>query len=261
MMSDICSTMPRSTPFTEKMFARIGQKSLVNEVLDRVRSLILDGQLAPNSCLPAETTLAKKLGVSRQTVREALRILHGEGLLEIRQGAGIYVRQPSSADAIQPGVLQLILASEDLWEVQELRSVLEPAIAERAAKRASDKDFEKVEEILREMETRASRGDSIFELAWEFHLTLGQAAGNKALSKVINILYQMIRAAEGPIYERHFDPWEEIREHRDLLAAIRKRDTTIAREAMKAHLKSVDDRLRKSLNDHDGTTRGESLHL
>lgn len=251
MMTDICFSMARSSQPAEAMFARIGQKSLVDVVLDRVRSLILTGQLAPNSCLPAETTLAKKLGVSRQTVREALRILHGEGLVEIRQGTGIYVRQPSAGDAIQPGVLQLLMASENLWEIQELRGVLEPEIAEWAAVRGSDDDFEKSENIIRQMEAGASRGQSIFELAWEFHLTLAQAARNKAVLKIIRIVYQMIRAIEGPIYERHFNPWQEVQEHRELLATIRKRDPKSSREAMQEHLERTDERLRQSLDGQD----------
>ena len=82
------------------MFSRITEKSVVEAILEQVRTLILDGELAPSSCLPPETTLSKKLGVSRQSVREALRVLIGEGLLEARQGEGIYVREPSSADAI-----------------------------------------------------------------------------------------------------------------------------------------------------------------
>jgi len=89
-------------------------------------------------------------------VCEALRILHGEGLIEIRQGEGIYVRQPSSADVIQPRVLQVLLASEQLREIQEIRRVLEPAIAEGAAERGTDEDFEKVEEVLRRMEKNSA---------------------------------------------------------------------------------------------------------
>lgn len=229
------------------MFSRITQKSVVEAILEQVRSLILDGELAPSSCLPPETTLSKKLGVSRQSVREALRVLIGEGLLEARQGEGIYVREPSSADAIHSGVLQLLLASEELWEIQELRRVLEPAIAERAAERGTDEDFEKIEEILGRMEKKAIRGESLFELAWEFHLVVAEAARNDATTKVINVIYHMIRAAEGPLYNRYFDAWQEIKDHRYLLAVIRKRDPALAREAMEAHLHSVDERLGESL--------------
>jgi GntR family transcriptional repressor for pyruvate dehydrogenase complex len=237
------------------MFSRIGQKSVVEAVLEQVRSLILDGQLTPNSCLPPETTLSKTLGVSRQSVREALRILIGEGLIEVRQGDGIYVRVPSSADAIHSGVLQLLLASEELWEIQELRRVLEPAIAERAAERATDENFEKVEEILRRMEQKAVRHESVFELAWQFHLAIAEAAGNDSMTKVIDVIYQMIRAAEGPLYNRYFDSWQEIKDHRDLLGVIRKRDPALARDAMKAHLESVDERLGESLK---AKTRSET---
>jgi len=233
------------------LFSKLPQTSVVDSILEQVRALILDGQLAPKSILPPETTLARKLGASRQSVREALRTLLGEGLIEIRQGDGIYVREPSSAGAIQPGVLQLLLASEQLWEIQEIRRVFEPAIAARAAERAGEEDFEKAEEILRRMEKKTARGESIFELAWEFHVTLARAAGNKAMARIIGIIYDMIRTAERPLYDRYFDPWQEIKDHRTLLAAIRKRDPALAREAMTAHLGSVDDRLGESLKAQD----------
>jgi|ERR1700730_5388452 len=239
------------------MFSRIVQKQVVESVLEQVRSLILDGQLAPKSSLPPETTLAKKLGVSRQSVREALRTLLGEGLIEIRQGEGIYVREPSCADAIHGRVLQLLLASEELWEIQEIRRVLEPAIAQRAAERATDEDFEKVEEILRLMEGKASRGESVFETAWEFHLAVANAAGNRAMAKVVDVIYQMIRTAQRPLYNRYFDPWQEITDHHDLLATIRERDPAGARDAMRAHLESVDERLGESLKAEDPMEGGE----
>lgn len=229
------------------MLSRIASKSIVEAVLEQVRSLILDGELAPNSCLPPETTIARQLGVSRQSVREALRILLGEGLLDVRQGDGIYVRQPSTADAIQDGVLQLLLMSEELWEIQELRRTLEPAVAERAAVRATNEDFNRMEEVLRGMERKAIHGESLFELAWEFHRALAKAAGNKSMTKVVQVISEMIRRAEGPLYDSYFDPWQEIKDHRDLLTAIRSRDLTVAREAMKAHLQSVDDRLSRAL--------------
>jgi len=237
------------------MLSRIASKSVVEMVLEQVRSLILDGEVAPNSCLPPETTIARQLGVSRQSVREALRILLGEGLLHVRQGEGIYVRQPSTSDVIQGGVLQLLLISEELWEIQELRRTLEPAIAERAAERATDEDFNRLEEVLHKMERKAARGERSFELAWEFHRVLAEAAGNKSMTKIIEVISEMIRRAEGPLYHSYFDPWQEIKDHRSLLMAIRTRDLTVAREAMKAHLESVDNRLSEALR---ARTRSES---
>jgi GntR family transcriptional regulator, transcriptional repressor for pyruvate dehydrogenase complex len=229
------------------MFVPVGQKSVVDEILEQVRSLILDGQLGPNSCLPPETTLAKSLRVSRQSVREALRNLIGEGLIEVRQGDGIYVRAPTSADVIRRGVLQLLLASGELWEIQEIRKIIEPSIAAKAAERGTDEDFEKIEEILVQMERKATRNESVFGLAWEFHLGVADAARNSAMTKIVDVIYQMIRAAEGPLYNSYFDPWEEITGHRELLAIIRKRDPALAREGMKKHLESVDQRLSESL--------------
>jgi GntR family transcriptional regulator, transcriptional repressor for pyruvate dehydrogenase complex len=166
------------------------------------------------------------------------------------------VREPSSADVIHRGVLQLLLASEELWEIQEIRRVIEPAIAEKAAERGTDEDFEKIEEILAKMERKAVRNESVFQLAWEFHLAVADAARNKAMRKIIDVIYQMIRAAEGPLYNSYFDPWQEIKDHRALLAVFRQRDPSLAGDAMKKHLVSVDERLSESLKEK---TRAELL--
>ena len=90
------------------MFGRINQKSAVETVVGEIREAVLSRRLAAKARLPAEKMLAAEFGVSRPTLREALRMLVAEGLIEVRKGDGIYVGDLSSASAIHPGLLHFL---------------------------------------------------------------------------------------------------------------------------------------------------------
>ena len=229
------------------MFRSIDQKSVVQAIQEQIRTLIGEGQLSPGAKLPSEKELMEQLGVSRPTLREALRTMMGEGLLEVRPGRGTYVREPTSATAIQANVVSLLLMPEDIQEIQEVRTILEPEIAARVAERACEEDLEDLEAILVEMEEAIAAGGSVFETAWAFHRRLPQAAGNAAMAKIVDIIYVMIRLSEQPIYDRHFDQLQELRDHRELLRVLRMRDPAQARAAMQSHLQDVSERLSAGL--------------
>ena len=229
------------------MFRPIDQKSIVEAVREQIRSLILEGQLTPGSKLPSEKELMQLLGISRPALREALCTMVGEGLLEIRPGRGTYVRKPSSAAAIQAEVVSLLLMPEDLEEIQEVRGILEPEIAARVAEGATEEDLDDLEGILEEREEAIRAGRSVFELAWSFHRRLPKAAGNSAMAKIVDILYEMIKQSQQRLYDRHFDPQQELRDHRELLRVLRRRDPGQAKAAMKAHLDAVSEQLSGAL--------------
>jgi DNA-binding FadR family transcriptional regulator len=221
------------------VFESIDQKSVVQSIQDQIRALIGAGHLPPGSKLPAEKELMVQLGVSRPTLREALRTMVGEGLLEVRPGRGTYVREPTSAAAIHAGVVSLLLTSDDIEEIQEVRKILEPEVAARVALRATEEDFADLDAILDEMAVAVDENTSLFEIAWAFHRRLPQAVGNAAMAKIVDIIYEMIRTSEQPLYDRYFDPKQELGDHRELLRVLRLRDPEMARAAMRAHLEDV----------------------
>lgn len=237
------------------MFRVVDRKSVVDSVRQQIVELIRSGQLKAGEQLPSEKDLRESLGVSRPALREAIRTLVGEGLLEVRRGHGTFVKEPTSSSAIQAEVLSLLLLPEDLKEIQDARRLIEPEIAARAAVSASDQILLKLESLLNEMEQIARSGDSIFETAWEFHRQLALATGNRAIAKILDTLYEAIRVAERPLYDRHFDPVEDIQEHRSLLEVIRDRDAALARDAMIKHLGGVEEGLGRALGDERRQTR------
>ena len=222
------------------MFRLVNQKSVVQSIREQILDLISEGKLVPGVKLPSEKELMIDLGVSRPALREALRMMIGEDLLEVKPGLGTYVKQPTSATAIQTEIISLLLKKEDLNEIMEVRRILEPEIAAKAAKRATDEDIKNLEKLLDEIEESIRKEVSTFDQAWTFHRILAQAAANQALTKIAEILFEMIKTYEQPLYDDFFDPLKELIEHREILHTIKTGDCNRARSVMLAHLDYVE---------------------
>jgi len=235
----------------DPIFRMVDQRSVVDSVRQQLIEQLRYGKLKPGSQLPSEKDLGATMGVSRPALREAIHTLVGEGLLEIRRGHGTFVKEPTSSSAIQAEVLSLLLLPEDLQEIQDARRLIEPEIAAQAAILASDDELDALEALLDEMERIARAGESIFETAWGFHRELARVAGNKTIAKIVDILYEAIRVAERPLYDLHFDPLEDIQEHRSLLEVIKQRDANRAYQAMINHLGDVEEGLGRAIG-HEG---------
>jgi GntR family transcriptional repressor for pyruvate dehydrogenase complex len=233
------------------LFRAIEQTSVVEALRMQLLSLIREGKLKPGTKLPPEKELMVHFGVSRPALREALHTLVGLGLLDVRRGQGTYVREPSSSAAIRSDVVSLLLLSEDLKELQDIRRILEPELAVRVVQRATEEELDELEAVLDGMDEAVNCGQSIYESAWAFHRGLAQAAGNSAMAKILDILYEMLRAAQAPIYEHHFDPRQDIQAHRQLLDKFRKRDPALARAAMLQHITMVENGLNRALGEVD----------
>jgi GntR family transcriptional repressor for pyruvate dehydrogenase complex len=225
------------------LFRAMRHTSVAEAFRQQLLALIREGRLKPGTRLPPEKELIVEFGVSRPALRETIHTLVGLGLLEVRRGQGTYVRAPTSATAIRPDVVSLLLESEGLKDLHDIRRILEPELAARVAERATEEELDELEASLDQMEHALERAESTYESAWDFHRGLAQAGGNPALATIMAILYEMLRTAEAPLYERHFDMRRDIDEHRRLLSALRSREPARARAAMLEHIRIVADGL------------------
>jgi GntR family transcriptional repressor for pyruvate dehydrogenase complex len=230
------------------------QGSVVDAIRQQIWSRIVEGGLKAGAKLPAEKELLQELKVSRPALREALHKLVGEGILDTRHGQGTFVRVPTAGSAIQGGVVSLLLISDAVREIQEVRSVLEPNLAMWAAERASDDQLNALEEFLTECDKAE---DVTFDAGWEFHRRLASAAGNSAMAKIADVLYEMIRVYQQHFYDVHFHPRQDLHDHFELLAAIKKRDPELARDAMLTHIFIADEILESMLNGQQPTGSGD----
>ncbi|MBX3654374.1 MAG: FadR family transcriptional regulator [Ramlibacter sp.] len=211
---------------------------LYRQIAEQLRSLIVAGEFAAGSRLPAERDLAKQLGVSRPSVREALIALEVEGWVEVRTGSGVYVLDRSGAGrntgakvpAGEWGPLELIRA----------RRVVEGEIAALAAQHGKRRDADAMARAIDGMRADADRGVMPLDGDRAFHTAIVQACGNVVLTETVQGFWD---ARRGPLFERlggYFETvpsWRSaIAEHEAIHAAIRARDADAARAAMHEHL-------------------------
>ena len=218
-------------------FQSIEPRRLYRQIADQIRALIKSGEFPAGSRLPPERDLAKQLGVSRPSVREALIALEVEGLVEVRIGSGIYVLAPH-------GVAREAANESDApagpFELLRARYVIEAECAALAAKSAKKQHLEAIEAAVAEMERDHADGRQPLQSDRLFHLRIAEATGNGALVHVIKTLWE---ERTGPLYkqlEHHYDSpglWETaMAEHRAVVKAIAAHDPAGARTAMQRHL-------------------------
>jgi DNA-binding FadR family transcriptional regulator len=216
-------------------FQSIEPRRLYRQIADQIRGLIRSGEFRAGSRLPPERDLARQLGVSRPSVREALIALEVEGMVEVRIGSGIYVLGSGEA-APESGAD----AAAGPFELLRARYVIEAECAALAAKSAKKAQIQAMEEALAEMERELAEGRQPISPDRSFHLRVAEATGNGALVAVVKMLWE---ERTGPLYkqlEHHYDTpalWHAaIAEHRAVLKSIVAHDADAARAAMQRHL-------------------------
>jgi len=213
----------------------VDNRRLYRQIADQITALIERGEYTVGARLPPERDLAKQLGVSRPSVREALIALEVEGYVEVRVGSGVYVIGPRTAPAGEP-----LPADSGPFELIRARWLIEAECAALAAKAATKAQVRAMEEALDDMESDREKGTMPLASDRLFHLRIAEASGNSALALVVKTLWDQ---RTGPLFlrlEHHFDTpalWGlAIREHREIIAAIARHDPGAARTAMRRHM-------------------------
>jgi GntR family transcriptional repressor for pyruvate dehydrogenase complex len=228
------------------LLSRVSIGRISEVIVDQVRLLIRQGQLTAGDRLPSERELCERFGVSRVTVREALRVLEANGLVEIRVGArgGAFVTAPSSR-LVGEGIADLIsLATLTAAEVTESRRVFELGIVPLVCERATDEDIAALYEICDRSKAALQGDDYPLELSAEWHERYAASAHNRAVTMLVSslhgpLLMSLERAREAaPLHGRR-----GVEEHRALVDAIAARDMDKAKALMSAHLDRTADRV------------------
>lgn len=216
------------------------RKSGLTEMLvARILGLVAAGNLSAGDQLPAERKLAESFNVSRPTLREALRALAVLGVLEVRHGGGVFVSSLSAADLLQPLAFFLTLRSTEVDKLYDARQLIEGDITARASQRATEVDIDRLEALIVAQEAATEQPERYRDIDTEFHRTLAQLADNEFLARAaqsLNVLGLEFRkvASETPAVIG-----QSIKDHRSILAAIRRKDAEQARAAMVAHMTQV----------------------
>jgi DNA-binding FadR family transcriptional regulator len=225
-------------------------RNLTREAVDRLAAEITGGKLRPGARLPTEQEMMSAMGVSRTVVREAVAALRAQGLVETRQGVGAFVafdvqRRPFRID---PEGLRSIT---EVLNIVELRMGVEIESAGLAAERGSAADAKRIAAALKAMDEAFARGDSAVEEDVAFHRAIASATGNPQFVRFLEFMGHFIipRRTIRPAGERSEEQRAYLAsiqdEHRTIYAAIRDREPTAARAAMRQHLANSRERYRK----------------
>jgi GntR family transcriptional regulator, transcriptional repressor for pyruvate dehydrogenase complex len=228
---------------------RVRSASVTDEAIGKIRELIVSGEWGPGDRLPREAELAAQLGLSRNSLREAVRALSVMRVLDVRQGDGTYITSLEPALLLESTTFAAdLLQGRQVLELFEVRRLLEPGAAALAAGRIDEAG---IADLRREFE-RMVAADGVEELVEAdvaFHAVIARAAGNDVLvSLLASLASRTMRARlwRGRSDAKTLD--ETRQEHRWLLEAIVSRDAELARSAAAMHVASAELWLR----DHSG---------
>jgi GntR family transcriptional repressor for pyruvate dehydrogenase complex len=208
------------------------------EVTAQLREMLHSGELRPGDRLPPERDLARSFGVSRPTLRAAIRSLAAVGVLRARQGAGTFVVSAEGPPALDSSALALMAALHGFTtaEMFEARRSLEMAVAGLAAERASADQMAALAEELAGMYASLDEPEQFLVHDMRFHQTIAAASGNRILAALMNMVATVLLDVRGKTVRRAKDLKESAAMHRHIYRAIRDRNAEAARLAMREHL-------------------------
>lgn len=222
--------------------------AVTDEAIERLKSMIISGQLRPGDRLPREADLANTLGLSRNSLREAVRALSLMRILDVRQGDGTYVSSLAPESLLEALTFVVEFHHDDsVLDLLEVRRILEPAATGRAAARMSDEDFDELSELLSRADDTSPVQDLV-DVDTEFHRRIALGSGN-------GMLASMIESVAGPTHRARV--WRgltqfgalarTLEEHQAILAALRRRDPELAALRATVHIAGVEEWLRSTL--------------
>jgi len=222
--------------------------SVTDDAIDKIRERIVSGAWGPGDRLPKESELAAELGLSRNSLREAVRALSQLRVLEVRQGDGTYVSSLEPDLLLEStGFVSHLLLGEGAVALYEVRRILEAAAAALAAARIDEVGKKELALSLDQM--RDAQGvEELVEADVAFHAVIARATGNPVLISLLATLslrMHRVRLWHGRAADNALDVTRE--EHRRIYEAIMQGDPELARAAATAHIASGERWLRKQV--------------
>jgi GntR family transcriptional repressor for pyruvate dehydrogenase complex len=227
-------------PSSRLELTAVRRTRVYEDVARQLRRLIEDGALEPGDMLPPERELAERFGVSRSSVRDAIRALELVGMVEARQGEGTVVADASPEALVVPLASMLLRKRELVGELLDVRRMIEPPLAARAAAHATPEEIAHLDDILLRQKAKMRRGEATVEEDAEFHYAIALAAGNSVVRRVVDVLMDLLRESRARSLQVRGRPEKSLAGHRRVVQAIRRRDGPSAEVAMRRHLEEIE---------------------
>jgi GntR family transcriptional repressor for pyruvate dehydrogenase complex len=209
-------------------------------VIEMIKEFIIEGRLRASQQLPSEKSLAATLGVSRPTLREAIRGLMALNIVESRHGSGTYITTLDPFLLAAPLDFLLRLDNQGaLASLQDARFVLETGIAGLAAAHMSGTQLDELSTIVSEYDVAIDDVDRCIDLDQQFHEVIAEGCGNEILRTMLSTVAALTRESRRMTAQERAVRVRSGRDHRAITLAIRARSVARAREAMGRHIEHV----------------------
>jgi GntR family transcriptional repressor for pyruvate dehydrogenase complex len=220
--------------------ARRHKEDITNLLILRFQKLMREGVLTPGALLPSERELAATFGVARSSLRQAMKVLETMGVVTQKVGDGTYLSTDGTYVLSVPMDFLFLLDDISLEDLMELRLMLEPALAAKAAERATVDHIQVLKQSMRDMQEKGIRPEEIAAADLLFHRTIfratGNALGSRLFHSIHSALFKMIASTAQVVQVEH-----TVRFHRPILEAIEQRNPKRAALRMTEHLEDARD--------------------
>ncbi|MTW85178.1 FCD domain-containing protein [Virgibacillus dakarensis] len=215
-------------------------------VVEHIKSKIENKEILPGDKLPSERVLAARLSVSRTSVKEAFSVLESNGLIEIKHGSGVTLREDNVEDIIMKMNLAVHGETVNIVELMELRQAIEGETSHLAAIRCNDEDIKKLHQSYVNLEKAVKAGELAAKEDLAFHMSIAKIARNLLISEVMYMvsdrLLEGLKESRAKTFQIPGKPETILEEHKKIMIAIRDRNPKQARAAMYSHLQKVKQR-------------------
>jgi DNA-binding FadR family transcriptional regulator len=213
---------------------------LYENAVDQIQTLILNQKYKAGDRLPSERGLAGQFHISRHSLREGLRILDVMGLIEIRVGDGIYVKEVDFLPYIESLNLsigsRLQIERDTFVKLWGARKILEVGMVELAAKRTTEPFLKSLWWCIEEMKKNIDHQDAFISAGIRFHRLIAEIAQNEVLILIWDMLANLMRKSQSKIYRVSWSPQSGLHAHKRIYLALKAKDSRKAVEAMKHHM-------------------------
>lgn len=210
----------------KSMMEPIEGETVVQQIIKRLIAAIQDERFVVGERLPSEFELMKELHVSRNSLREAIKILVAMGVLEIKRGEGTYLCSQAKPTMFDSIIYSMILESSSDEDIAELRQLLDEVVLKMAVKKSSEEDIEALENNLHDMRAQFGNGDytAAGTLDFEFHMLLIDSSKNPFLSRIVKGVYKLFEHSIGENIRREGEFARADEYHQEIINCLKSRD-------------------------------------
>lgn len=234
------------TPINEK------EESVYHKIAKQIKNAIAQGELKPGEQLPSERDLSKMLGVSRTSLREALKLLEHSGLVSIKHGQGVFITEQDQ-ESLMKKVLEFVFTdNKQTRELFAIRKILEVSATAWAIEKGTLKQKKRLLDIVEITTEKLGNNPRDLSLLAEqdsvFHNALAEATNNSVLVKIMHSLLDLLEDSRLQAMQVYDRPLISLNEHRKIAEAVMKGNVEMAKEKMLEHLNSVENDIDILLN-------------